>query len=165
MIPTVKLDTHTCGRLMDSSFMWFAEDEKLLESIAKRSCCRYSFKVLTFAPTQKKARKRIEDGSTYLLTSSSKTLRGTHSWTPQGTPEGQRRGSTKYLAIGFIKFIRIMNQIHYIHNQLNLNSQPILLYVVSNFIIWYPYSQLHIINFMNCITLFHKNRTSCISFS
>ena len=53
-------------------------------------------------------------------------------------------------------FIVIMNQVHCIDNQFNLSFQPISLHVVNNFIIWYPYLQLHEINFMNYITLFHK---------
>ena len=48
-------------------------------------------------------------------------------------------------------FIGIMNQIHYIDNQSNLNIQPISLHVMNNFVIWYPYSQLQKINFMSCI--------------
>jgi hypothetical protein len=51
-----------------------------------------------------------------------------------------------------------MNQVHYIDNQFNLNFQPISLYIVNNYMIWYPYLQLHKINFINCMTLFHKER-------
>ena len=36
------------------------------------------------------------------------------------------------LAIGDTNFIAIMNQVHYVDNQVNLNCQPILLHVVNN---------------------------------
>ena len=39
------------------------------------------------------------------------------------------------LAIGSSNFIGIMNQIHYIDNQLNLNFQPISLHIVNNLMI------------------------------
>ena len=61
-------------------------------------------------------------------------------------------------ARGSTNFIRIMNQVHCIHNQFNLNCQPTSLHVVNNFTIWYLYSQLHIIDFMTHITLFHKEQ-------
>ena len=41
-------------------------------------------------------------------------------------------------------------------NQFNFNIQPISLHIVAIFMIWYPYSQLHKINFMSCITLLQK---------
>ena len=59
------------------------------------------------------------------------------------------------LAIGSSNFIGIIRQAHYEDNRFNLNFQPISMYV-SNFIIWYPYSQRHKIEFMNCITISHK---------
>ena len=52
------------------------------------------------------------------------------------------------LAIGSNKFIGIMNQVHYIDNQFNLNFQQISLHVVNNFMI--------------CIIVFHKE--CCIMF-
>ena len=36
-----------------------------------------------------------------------------------------------------------MNPIHYIGNRFNLNFQLIWLHAMNNFMIWYPYSQLH----------------------
>jgi hypothetical protein len=60
------------------------------------------------------------------------------------------------LAIGSAKFIGIMSRVHYTNNQFNLNFQPISLHFENNLMIWYTYSQLHKINFTNCITLFHK---------
>jgi hypothetical protein len=65
---------------------------------------------------------------------------------------------TKLAIIGSTNVIGIMNQAHYIDKQFNSNFQIISLHVVNNFMIWYPYSQLHKINFMNCITLFYKER-------
>jgi hypothetical protein len=62
------------------------------------------------------------------------------------------------LAIGSTNVIGIMNQIQYINNCFNLNFQLILLHVVNNFMIWYPCSQLHEINFMNHMGLFHKEQ-------
>jgi len=59
-------------------------------------------------------------------------------------------------AIGSTNFIGIVNHVHYIDNQFNLNFQPISPHVVDNFMLWCPYSQLHKINFMNYIALFHK---------
>ena len=60
------------------------------------------------------------------------------------------------LAIGSTNFIGL-DQVHYIDNLFNLNVQLISLHVVNIFlIIWYPYSQLHKIDFLNCIILFHK---------
>ena len=47
------------------------------------------------------------------------------------------------LAIVSTNFIGIIDQFHYTDNQLNLKLQPISLHVVSNFMIWNPYSQLH----------------------
>ena len=44
------------------------------------------------------------------------------------------------LVTGSINFIVNMNQIHFIDNQADLNLQPILLHVLSNFMIWNPYS-------------------------
>ena len=46
------------------------------------------------------------------------------------------------IAISSTNFIGIVNQVHYIDNQFNLNLQPISLHVVNNLTIWYPYSQL-----------------------
>jgi hypothetical protein len=63
---------------------------------------------------------------------------------------------TNLAIIGSTNVIGIMNQAHYIDNQFNSNFQPISLHVVDNFMIWYPYSQFHKINFMNCVSLFHK---------
>ena len=62
------------------------------------------------------------------------------------------------LGIGSTNFVGIANQVYYIDNRWNLNSQPMSLHVVINLMIWCPYSQLHKINFMNCIALFHKER-------
>ena len=47
------------------------------------------------------------------------------------------------LEIGPTNFMGIMNQVHYVNNQLNLSFQSILLHVVDNFMIWCPYLQLH----------------------
>ena len=55
------------------------------------------------------------------------------------------------LAKGSTSFIGIMYQVHYIDNQFKLNFQPISLYGVHNFMIWYPYSRLHKINRANII--------------
>ena len=44
-----------------------------------------------------------------------------------------------------------MNQVPYTNNQVNLNFPLILLHVVNNFMIWYPYSQLHKIDFIGFI--------------
>jgi hypothetical protein len=60
------------------------------------------------------------------------------------------------LAIGSTNFMGIMNQVHYMENQYNLKFQPISLMLWTNFMIWYPYSQLHKIKFMKCINIFHK---------
>ena len=62
------------------------------------------------------------------------------------------------LAIGSANFIGIMNWVHYIDSQFNFNFQLIWLHVVNNFMMWYPYSRLHIINFMNSIISFHKEQ-------
>jgi hypothetical protein len=48
------------------------------------------------------------------------------------------------LAIGSTNYIGILNQVHFIDNQFNSNFQPISLHVVNNF--------------MNYITVFHKER-------
>jgi hypothetical protein len=62
------------------------------------------------------------------------------------------------LAICSTNFIGTMNQVHCIENQFNLNYQPTSLHVVNKSTIWYLYSHLHIINFVNNISLFHKKR-------
>ena len=41
------------------------------------------------------------------------------------------------LAIGCTNFIRIVNQVHLIDHQANLNFQPISLDVVNNSMVWY----------------------------
>ena len=46
------------------------------------------------------------------------------------------------VAIGSNSFIGIMNQVHYIDNQLNFNFQSISLQVVNTFMIRYPYTTL-----------------------
>jgi hypothetical protein len=51
----------------------------------------------------------------------------------------QFHDSTTNLAIGSTKSIGIMNQVHYIDNQFNLNVQSISLHVVNNFMIWDTY--------------------------
>ena len=51
------------------------------------------------------------------------------------------------LAKGSTTFIGIADQVHHIDNQIEFNFQPISLYVVNNFMIWYAYSQLHKILF------------------
>ena len=50
--------------------------------------------------------------------------------------------------MGSTDFIGIMNQVHYIDNQFNLNFQPISLHDVNHFMIWYP----HIHNFTKSIS-------------
>ena len=60
------------------------------------------------------------------------------------------------LALGSTNFIGIMNQIHYIDNQFNLNFQPISLHIVNNFMIWFSYLELHKINFLNYELYFTK---------
>ena len=67
------------------------------------------------------------------------------------------------LAIGSTKFIGIMNQVHCIDNQFNLSFQPISLHVVNHFMIWYPYSQLHKINFIFYIALSHTKLVMCFA--
>jgi len=62
------------------------------------------------------------------------------------------------LAICSTNFIGTTNQVYCIDNQFNLNYQPTSLHVVNNSTIWYFYSQLHKINFMNYTTLFHIER-------
>ena len=62
------------------------------------------------------------------------------------------------LAIGSTNCIGIMNQVYNIDNQFDLNFQSISLHVVNNFMIWYLYLQLHKIDFMNYIALFHKEQ-------
>ena len=62
------------------------------------------------------------------------------------------------LVLGSTNFIGIMNQVHYIDNQINFNFQPISLRVVNKFVIWFPYSQLHKNDFMKCRILFHNVR-------
>ena len=57
-----------------------------------------------------------------------------------------------------------MNQVHYIDKQFSLYFLPISLQVVNNFTIWYPCSQFYKINFMNCITWFHKERSIVYKF-
>ena len=51
------------------------------------------------------------------------------------------------LVIGSTNLIGIINQVHYMDNQFNLNFQPISLYVVYNFVIW-----THIYNFTKSIS-------------
>ena len=46
---------------------------------------------------------------------------------------------TTNLAICSTKSIIIMNQVHYVDNQFNLNVQSISLHVVNNFMIWHTY--------------------------
>ena len=67
------------------------------------------------------------------------------------------------LAIDSLNFNGILNQVHYSDNQFNLNIQPIFnICFVNKVMIWYPISQLHKINFMNCIAVSHKER--CIMY-
>lgn len=58
----------------------------------------------------------------------------------------------------FYQFTGISNQVYRIDNWFDLNFEPISLHVVDDFMIWYPYLQLHKINFINCMTLFHKEQ-------
>ena len=60
------------------------------------------------------------------------------------------------LAIGSTNFIEIMNQVHFRDNQFSFNFQSIPWHVMNNFMIWYPYSYLHKINFIKSIIFFQK---------
>lgn len=58
--------------------MWFVEDEKLLDNIAKRFCSMVAdLKALVPVPTQKKARRGSKKGSRELLVSTSNKPGGT----------------------------------------------------------------------------------------